>query len=235
MKLEGVLGDYVASCDPLDEFKDGCRDLANTIITTVRLYAVRPLQRHPAMRSSAQDDREVLKLAIDALSTTLRLTEQDMPWRWFAKGFVSWHPLAVALAVLAVTTEISPSIHEAWTVADRAFSEFAVYVADGMNGSLWRLLNRLMRAARARKETLLSEQSSRCLSSQVLPLSEQGGPANVPMSDPTMHDLGQTGINQSGVESWACWEAIIDDFVANSALHDFFQDVTGDPKSMNIN
>ncbi|KAK3670687.1 hypothetical protein LTR78_009379 [Recurvomyces mirabilis] len=126
--------------------------LARTIISCMRLYVVRPLQRHPAMKAPRIAEIDIVGLAVETLGFTLELYRSSHPWMWYIRQFNNWHPLAVLLAELAVSPNHKHP--EAWTVAKEVYAELSRTVAEGVDGPLWLPVAKLMRAAEARQKAM---------------------------------------------------------------------------------
>ena len=201
-RLQASFDQYLALGDTENEGA-AYRSLANTIISAMRLYVVRPLQRHPAMKAPDIEPLDVVRLATTTLSATLALYDDAHVWSWYAKGFNEWHPLAVLLAELAARG--NTTVPEAWGVARRAYWELGKNIAEGASGPLWLQISRLMRAAEAREQA-----DSKLSNSDVFQLDFPGN------TMPLMNHFNAGSQPPEWIDAWAYWEALIDDLAGTA-------------------
>ncbi|KAI5250278.1 hypothetical protein E4T43_00022 [Aureobasidium subglaciale] len=124
-----------------------------SILSYIKLYVVRPLQRHPACILPVSEEGNVLLRAVQALEQSLMLqSELFQPWHWYFRSFAGWHPLAVLLAELSARQGDQMLVDRAWDVAESAYVVEANKVADGTSGLLWKPLVKLMGMARQRRD-----------------------------------------------------------------------------------
>ena len=145
-KMEDTFKQYLSFCDGSEE-RDTFYNLAAVIIATMRLYVVRPLQRHPAMRAPTIMESSLLQLATETLSSSVDIYNRSPIWSWYGRQFNNWHSLAVLLAELAVQSDRPAE----WEVAKQGYKELARNIADGVHGPLWKPITKLMRAAGKRQ------------------------------------------------------------------------------------
>ena len=139
---------YLKYCDkskPFDKFMCG---VANAMLASTALRAVRPLQRHMSSVLPRVDSPYVLQIAVNSLreSETLHSDPDTERWRWVF--WVQWHALAVSLAGLCSirNTELADL---AWKYVDQSYARNSKHVADTPSGMLWRPIEKLYRKAAA--------------------------------------------------------------------------------------
>jgi hypothetical protein len=131
-----------------------CISFTKVLLRSAQMYAVRPLQRHPAMTLPPPEQLNVLLIALEAVQVKRSLlSEPTEPWHWLIKGFVDWHGLAVLLAELCNPDQYDPQLVErAWTVALLAFDTLSEQIAEGVQGPLWKPMKKLMRSAQKKRQ-----------------------------------------------------------------------------------
>lgn len=153
-RLERTFEDDVISRIPdSGVFRFACISFIKVLLRCAQLYAVRPLQRHPALTLPPPEHLNILLLAVEALEVKRGLlSETTEPWHWVIKGFVDWHGLAVLLAELCNPDQYDAQLLErAWTVGLLSFDELSGQIAEGTQGPLWRPIKKLMRGAQKKR------------------------------------------------------------------------------------
>ncbi|THX49848.1 hypothetical protein D6D06_08326 [Aureobasidium pullulans] len=157
---------YFQYIDPSVPLQYATLCYAKALLSCMRLYVVRPLQRHPATDSLPIGNENVLLRAIEATEHILSIqTDTTRSWHWFFRGFVSWHPLAVLLVELGARQTGGASFERAWQSAEVLYDLEASKVADGVSGPLWRPLRKLMATAQQTRQ--LIEETRRSLQAQI--------------------------------------------------------------------
>ncbi|KAI5203632.1 hypothetical protein E4T39_04011 [Aureobasidium subglaciale] len=246
---------YFRSLDILVPFQSAILHFGKVILSYMKLYVVRPLQRHPACMLPEAREGTVLLRAVQALEHSLLLqSELFKPWHWYFNGFASWHPLAVLLAELSAHQQDRVLVDRAWRVAESAYHVESSKIADGISGPLWKPLVKLMVMARQRKEydSQLRNRQNRHTGPELqmsLPLPDQSQApsdsifesrlsgsehtsdlaAQQPMAD---FELGL----ETGNTPWMNWQGFVDDVTQNGLegwesgvsdfiLHDNLRDI----------
>lgn len=147
---------YFHNMDLSDPFQYATTCFGQAIISYMKLYVMRPLQRHPNFEPPPPEQVNILLRATEALEQGLLLrTETTRPWHWYFNGFVSWHPLATLLTELCSSQSNRELVERAWRSAEIVFSIEASKIAEGSAGPIWRPLKKLMVMARQHKATEL--------------------------------------------------------------------------------
>ena len=121
------------------------------MLTTMKLRAVRPMQRHVSSTPPRVDSEFVLTLATDCLraSEAVLTDPETQQYRWLV--WVQWHALAIALAGLCSVRDTELA-NESWNQVEQAYARAAVNIADARSGMLWRPIEKLHKKASAFKE-----------------------------------------------------------------------------------
>ncbi|KAK5108202.1 hypothetical protein LTR62_008658 [Meristemomyces frigidus] len=186
--------------------------LAQTIISCMRLYVVRPLQRHPAMKAPAVAEIDIVGLAVETLNFTLELYRSSHPWIWYIRQFNNWHPLAVLLAELAVSR--NDKHPEAWAVAEEAYTELSRTIAEGVGGPLWLPVTKLMRAAEARQKTVPEYTNITGLVQMQESITLEMGDDMASSQNPINMMINA----EEEIQPWSYWEAFIGDIAGTDDL-----------------
>lgn len=203
---------YLKFCEGSEE-RDTFNDLATVIIATMRLYVVRPLQRHPAMRAPTIMESSVIQLATETISSSVDIYNRSQAWSWYGRQFNSWHSLAVLLAELAVQSNKPVE----WEVAKQGYHELGRNIADGIHGPLWVPITKLMRAAEARQSVNLSELVGDGLQFN---LNAVPGDMTVPMADMSLvSNVNSAPVWDGLIQPWMYWEEFTDSV---ARAEDFF-------------
>ncbi|SMR41312.1 unnamed protein product [Zymoseptoria tritici ST99CH_1E4] len=109
------------------------------------LRAVRPMQLDATSAPPRVDSPWVMALAVNILRQADELWQQ-MGGAWRRMPWAPWHAIAVALASLC-SMRGTPEANEAWDLVDKGMSRFAVDVADGPSGMLWKPITKLYKKA----------------------------------------------------------------------------------------
>ncbi|KAG9608027.1 hypothetical protein KCU86_g4525, partial [Aureobasidium melanogenum] len=146
--------DVIAHIPDNGIFRFACVSFTKVLLRCAQLYAVRPLQRHPALTLPPPEHLNILLLAVEALEVKRGLlSETTEPWHWVIKGFVDWHGLAVLLAELCNPDQYDTQLLErAWTVGLVSFNELSGQIAEGTQGPLWKPIKKLMRVAQRKRQ-----------------------------------------------------------------------------------
>ncbi|KAH0350303.1 hypothetical protein KCU83_g5005, partial [Aureobasidium melanogenum] len=146
--------DVIARIPDNGIFRFACVSFTKVLLRCAQLYAVRPLQRHPALTLPPPEHLNILLLAVEALEVKRGLlSETTEPWHWVIKGFVDWHGLAVLLAELCNPDQYDAQLLErAWTVGLVSFNELSGQIAEGTQGPLWKPIKKLMRVAQRKRQ-----------------------------------------------------------------------------------
>jgi len=165
----------------------------------------------------------------------------ELPYKWAKAGFVSWHPMAVLLAELG-SGGISEQLYDhAWAMAEKAFAVIESRVADGIGGTLWLPLKKLMRRAQVQHDRLNTTQQIR--QNHLLEIQSKAsiqpahnhhyGPSNpsggsVQIPDVSTNDLLVAPVpddvyNNTGLidTAWIDWNTFLGDFIAQPMLPAF--------------
>lgn len=143
---------YLRHCDPSEPLQYAALLLAKAIFAALKLYVVRPFQRHPALSPPPVGAIDILTLAIEALELReIFMSGPTQPWLWIFDEHVDWHPLSILLAELCSTQKDPQLVSRAWRVADISFQRVASTVAEGTKGGLWVPLRKLMKMAQSRR------------------------------------------------------------------------------------
>jgi hypothetical protein len=208
-KVETSMHDHIGLGN--DEEVEDLRRLCGTIISCLRLYAARPLQRHPAMRVPKNPDIDIMSLAAETINNSLHLFRETHLWSWYGRQFDNWHPLAVLLAELSVCDADNST---AWQTAEQAYHGLKHTIADGPKGSLWMQITKLYHAARskhAQQQRIPAEQDF------AVHLGEKGEGTRTEISQQDLTLGHAETVVGYGPESWACWEAFIDDIAGTDS------------------
>lgn len=119
-----------------------------------------PLQMSRKAPRSDANREEILSTAISIIENDLKVQSNPRfpnQWDWYARAFVQWHPLSVALVQLCLQTT-GPVVDYAWSVVDRFFDDIGNSVADNRKGTLWKPIKRLhLKAQIARAQALRNQ------------------------------------------------------------------------------
>ena len=140
---------YIKYCDLSDPFQKMLAGVAKSMTSSMRLRAVRPMQKYVSSALPRVDSEYVLGLAAEALRNgdrTVNAGPEMQKWRCLV--WVQWHALAIAIAGLC-TNRDTPLANETWGLVDRAYARNAANVADARNGMLWKPIEKLYKKASA--------------------------------------------------------------------------------------
>jgi Fungal specific transcription factor domain len=140
---------YLRHCDMNIPLQRHTLLVGRIIISTMWLFAYRPLQRHPDSRTSAEIPHPgLLHLSVEVIEKTIQIAMDSStgPFSWISTIWVQWHALAVMIAELCVQTE-GQTVERAWQVVETVFEETSRHVADSDKGRLWRPIKKLMNKA----------------------------------------------------------------------------------------
>lgn len=139
---------YISLCDSSNPFQRVMAQVANGMVSSMKLRAVRPVQKHVSSTPPRVDSPYVLQLATNTLtaSETILSDEEGSQWRWMI--WVPWHGLAVTLAGLCSIRD-TPLAAKAWQAAEASYARSLRFVAEGRHGMLWRPIEKLYRKASA--------------------------------------------------------------------------------------
>ena len=148
--IEFVNEKFIRHCDPSVLLHTFIKGIAAAVEPLLRLIALRPMQRHPAVKAPRVDSAVILGLCIDLFEASHKVYSDPSirKWGWFF--WVQWHPMAVALTELCSYTE-GPLLEPAWHVTEYAFQQWADQVADTRRGRLWRPIEKLYKKAKANR------------------------------------------------------------------------------------
>lgn len=215
---------YLRQCDLTVSIQYATFYLGKVMLSHLQLYVVRPFQRHPAMNPPSPEAANVLLRATEALELKEMFSSGiTQPWHWMFEGWVNWHPLAVLLTELCSPQHDQQLVQRAWQVADAAFGQVALSVAEGMQGMLWKPLRKLMRIAQ-RKRALDQPQPSKVLepgwasdNAASIPLEQSDPSTMIAVSDmSTAADFDFTMGEMD--DSWMNWQGFVDDLTQNSYM-----------------
>ncbi|RJE24243.1 hypothetical protein PHISCL_03403 [Aspergillus sclerotialis] len=132
------------------------KKVADSIAASLRLIALRPLQRNENFTPPPVHKGSLLKLSIGILQMAHEIYSDPRggPWRWLNGIFAPWHALAVAIAEICVCDDLG-LLERCWPVVEQAFYRFSNLVADSQQGMLWKPMEKLMSRAQSKKEALL--------------------------------------------------------------------------------
>ena len=130
--------------------------IADSIAASLRLIALRPLQRNENFTPPPVHKGSLLKLSMGILQMAHEIASdpRGSPWRWINGIFAPWHALAVAIAEICVCDDLG-LLERCWPVVEQAFYQFGNLVADSQQGMLWKPMEKLMSRARSKKDALL--------------------------------------------------------------------------------
>lgn len=150
---------YISLCDRSKPFQRMITHVAGGMISSMKLRAVRPVQRHTSSKPPRVDSPYVLSLATNTLlSSEAILTDRDgSHWRWMI--WVPWHGLAVTLAGLCSIRD-TPLASKAWQAVEASYARNLRFVAEGRHGMLWRPIEKLYRKASAFRDHRENEPAS---------------------------------------------------------------------------
>ena len=145
---EAIHEKYLKYCDTSDPFQRLIYGIGNSMINSMILRAVRPMQKHVSSVPPRVDSVYVLKLAMNSIkaSEAAQNDPETQQWRWMM--WVQWHALAVALAGLCAIRDTELA-NEAWIYADQGYARCSRNIADARNGMLWRPIDKLYKKASA--------------------------------------------------------------------------------------
>ncbi|KAG8530256.1 uncharacterized protein KY384_004757 [Bacidia gigantensis] len=149
--------DYMArlsqSCtDPPSLLKEFTVLCAQGISLSMQLLLRRPLQGKSQTRPPPEDRFDVMTGATEVLERSLfkQIGGRFSPWSW--NQWTKWYALAVLLAELCHQPQGSKA-DRAWPITQEAFDVYSQQVADGATGLLWKPIEKLMRKAKAARES----------------------------------------------------------------------------------
>lgn len=203
-QMEDAFKLYLSFCDNSEE-RETYHDLATVIIATMRLYVVRPLQRHPAMRAPTIMESSLLQLATETLASSVDIYNRSRSWSWYGRQFSNWHSLAVLLAELAVQSDRPAE----WEVAKQGYRELGRNIADGVHGPLWKPITKLMRAAEKRQNVQSSAVNGDVNVQSNLNV-VQGDDMSLLSAMPLVSDAEALPAWDDFVQPWMYWEDFTD-------------------------
>ena len=175
-KFEREIGEkYLNLCDRSIPFQRMMLHVGSGMVASMKLRAVRPVQKHVSSTPPRVDSPYVLQLALDTLvASEAILSDPDTSqWRWMV--WVPWHGLAVALAGLCSIRD-TPLATKAWQAVEASYARNLRFVAEGRHGMLWRPIEKLYRKASAFRDHRENEPSSTSTSPPPAWKSQQGHP-----------------------------------------------------------
>ncbi|KAF2718020.1 hypothetical protein K431DRAFT_288068 [Polychaeton citri CBS 116435] len=143
---------HLQYCDPDIPLQRFILVAGKSIMASMMLRAIRPMQKHVSSVPPPVNSPYVLELAVNNLrcSENLYTLQGAKRWQWLV--WVQWHAIAVTLAGLCSIRD-TPLATEAWELVDRAMVRYERHVADTKNGMLWKPISRLYRKASAFRES----------------------------------------------------------------------------------
>ena len=216
---------YLQYTDRKDPWQRNLYDIANSMMASMVIRAVRPMQRHVSSVPPRVDSPYVLQLALNSLKAGEQV-QSDLEterWRWMM--WVQWHALATAIAGLCSIRDTDLA-NEAWMYVEKAFARYARHIADARSGMLWRPIEKLYRKASAFRDhgTTASSQTSPMQSSN-----QQIPPHSLPYPTPASIDSSMTTQSNNQLPVGAMPTT----GVMNSGLElDFGNTVMGNPLDM---
>ena len=149
LKFENMVQEtYLKYCDTSDPYQRLLYMISKSMITSMKLRAVRPIQRHVSSVPPRVDSAYVLELARDCLKAGEKVYSdpETEKYRWMV--WVPWHPLAVALAGLCAIRDTDLA-NDAWPYVEQVYARQSRHVADARHGMLWRPIEKLYKKASA--------------------------------------------------------------------------------------
>ena len=142
---------YLQHCDMTQPFQKFMKIVGQDMVISKKLLVRRPMHRLFSAGPPPADGFNVLEVATDVVERSLRkFTDPTFAaWSWY--GWVKWYVLAIILVELCGQGN-GPLIDRAWKAAEEAFPKFAELVIDDV---LWRSVEKLMRKARANRDSSL--------------------------------------------------------------------------------
>lgn len=150
---------YIGLCDRSKPYQRMMYHVGGGMVASMKLRAVRPVQKHVSSTPPRVDSPYVLQLALDTLtcSEAILSDPETSQWRWMI--WVPWHGLAVTLAGLCSIRD-SPLANEAWQAVEASYARNLRFVAEGRRGMLWRPIEKLYRKASAFRDHRENEPAS---------------------------------------------------------------------------
>ncbi|CZT22442.1 uncharacterized protein RCC_08312 [Ramularia collo-cygni] len=150
---------YFRHCDLSNPQHLMIKYAGTSAVNSIILRAVRPMQIDSGTTPPRVDSPWVMGLALNILRHSEDLWRQ-IKEEWRRMPWVPWHAIAVALAALC-SIRGTDLANEAWTLVDKAMIRFAPDVADGVNGMLWRPIEKLHKKAAAFRDGIEMRQTLR--------------------------------------------------------------------------
>lgn len=137
---------YIGLCDKSKPYQRMMFHVASGMVSSMKLRAVRPVQKHVSSKPPRVDSPYVLELAMNTLTASEAILgdPETSQWRWMI--WVPWHGLAVTLAGLCAIRD-TPLASKAWQAAESSYARNLRFVAEGRHGMLWRPIEKLYRKA----------------------------------------------------------------------------------------
>lgn len=150
---------YISLCDRSKPYQRMMFHVSKGMVASMKLRAVRPVQKHVSSTPPRVDSPYVLQLAMDTLTASESILgdPDTSQWRWMI--WVPWHGLAVTLAGLCAIRD-TPLAAKAWPAAEASYARSFRFVAEGRHGMLWRPIEKLYRKASAFRDHRETEPSS---------------------------------------------------------------------------
>lgn len=139
---------YLKYCNASDPFQRLILMISQSMCASMKLRAVRPLQRHISSVPPRVDNPYVLQLARDSLKAGEQVytDPETEKYRWMI--WVPWHALAVALAGLCSIRDTDLA-NDAWKYVESSYLRQGPHVADARHGMLWKPIEKLYKKASA--------------------------------------------------------------------------------------
>ena len=176
-EFEREIGEkYIKLCDKSKPYERMMYHVSTGMVCSMKLRAVRPVQKHVSSIPPRVDSPYVLQLAMDTLiaSESILGDPETSQWRWMI--WVPWHGLAVALAGLCSIRD-TPLASKAWQATEASYARNLRFVAEGRHGMLWRPIEKLYRKASAFRDHRENEPASASTSPPPPPKTQQPAPA----------------------------------------------------------
>jgi hypothetical protein len=142
-----VFENHIRHLDTANPRHQEFKNIAEAACHQTLLRAVRPLQHDASSTPPRVDSPWVMALAVNILRQADVLWQQ-MGGKWRRMPWTPWHAIAVTLAGLC-SIRNTDQANEAWDLVDTGMSRYAVDIADGPNGMLWKPLTKLYQKAAA--------------------------------------------------------------------------------------
>ncbi|CAG9986950.1 unnamed protein product [Clonostachys byssicola] len=140
---------FIHTANPSNIVSVYASEVARIVILKLWLIVQYPFSAKSTIIPLRASRETMLRTAISVMELVEAMTSGFWADRfaWWTRGYMQWHPLAVALAELCIQTE-GELADKAWTVIDRVFPTWKHSVADSSKGSLWRPIRKLHRKAK---------------------------------------------------------------------------------------